>query len=146
MMRVRRDAADLYAGRSWLVLGVRFLLWCCTALWVPVLLLPGDTTDRADTYDTVRWVAAWLHLPSLGPWVSPAELLILVTAGGLALFSAYDYLRGGSRFAPARVYLSGIFWFGLWVAYVIANPIGYGTWLFGGITYLHWWCLTRVRA
>lgn len=144
--RIRSEGADLYIGRVPLVRGVRFVLWCATALWVPVLLLRGDTTAQARAYDAIRWVADRLYVPGVPPWLSPAETLILVLAGGCAAFSAWDYLLGGSRFSPARVWLAGTFWIGLAAAYLLANPIGYGSWLFVGIALLHLWCLRRSRA
>lgn len=144
--RVVPAARHLWAGQAALAGGVRFLLWCATALWVPVLLLPGDTTARADAYATIVWLAARAQVPGFAPWLSPAEATIAALAGALAAFSAVDYLGGGSRLAPARVWLASIFWVGLAAAALLANPIGYATWLFVGIALLHRWCLARARV
>jgi hypothetical protein len=145
MMRMRADARGLWHGRARLVTGARFLLFSATALWVPVLLLPGDTTATSITYDTIRRVAAWLGLPPVDRILSPGELLLAVLAAFLVAFSTIDYLRGGGRFAAARVYLACIFWIGLATSYVIANPLAYGTWLFVGFAALSVWCLRVVR-
>lgn len=143
--RLRGDRARLWHGTAPLATGARFLLFCATALWVPVLLLPGDTTRTSLTYATIRQVAAWLHLPPVDGVLSPGELLLAGVALGLTLFSALDYALGESRFAPARVYLASVFWVGIAASYILANPIAYGTWIFIGFALLSVWCLRVVR-
>lgn len=143
--RVRADAHRLWHGTAGLVAGARFLLFVATLLWVPVLLLPGDTMAGSLTYDTIRTVARWLGLRSVDGLLSPGELLLAATALFLSCFSAVDYLRGGTR-VGARVYLAAMFWIGIATSYVLANPLAYGTWLFVGFAALSVWCLVRVRA
>ena len=144
MRRLRNDARSLWTGHARLVTGARALLFSATALWVPVLLIPGDTTATSITYDTIRRVAAWLRLPPVDGVLSPAELLLGGVALFLCLFSAIDYLRGG-RYAVARVYLATIFWIAIASSYVVANPLAYGTWLFVGFAGLAVWCHRVMR-
>jgi hypothetical protein len=144
--KLRRDKAGLWKGTAPLVTGARFFLFFCTALWVPVLLIPGDTTATSITYDTIRRVAAWLRLPPVDGVLSPGELLLACVAGGLTFFSIVDYVAGHGRHAPARVYLATIFWVGLATSFVVANPLSYGAWLFVGFALLSAWCLRTVRG
>lgn len=143
--RVRRDAMALWQGHARLVTGARVLLFGATALWVPVLLIPGDTTATSLTYDTIRRIAAWLQLPPIDGVLSPGELLLASVAFALCLFAALDYALYDSRRAEARVYLAAVFWVGMAVSYLIANPLAYGTWLFVGFALLSAWCLRVVR-
>lgn len=143
--RLRRDARNLFAGKARLVDGARFLLFCATALWVPVLLIPGDTTATSLTYNTIRRVAAWLNLPPVDGILSPGELLLAWCAAALVVFACLDYAFGRGRRAAARVYLACMFWIGIAASYLIANPLAYGTWLFVGFALLSVWCLRTVR-
>jgi membrane protein implicated in regulation of membrane protease activity len=143
--RVRMDARALVTGQAKLVTGARFLLFAATALWVPVLLIPGDTTATSLTYDTIRTVAAWLGLPHMDVILSPGELLLAGVASLLCAFSALDYAWGGSRRVGARVYLACLFWIAIAASYLLANPLAYGTWLFTGFALLSVWCLRVVR-
>lgn len=143
--RLRMDARRMWHGTAPLVAGARFLLFVATALWVPVLLLPGDTMRGSTAYDTIRALARWLGLPRMDGVLSPGELLLGAAALFLTCFSATDYALGGNRRSGARVYLASIFWIGLAASYILANPLAYGTWLFTGFAALSVWCLGRVR-
>lgn len=143
--RVMRDSRELWLGRARLVTGARVLLFVATALWVPVLLIPGDTMATSLTYDTIRRVAAWLGLPPVDGILSPGELLLAAVAAALCLFSAIDYALYHGRRQSLRVYLASVFWVGLAVSYLLANPLAYGTWLFVGFALLSAWCLRVVR-
>ena len=143
--RVAMDAAHLVSGNAKLVTGVRFILFVATALWVPVLCIPGDTMTGSLTYDTIRWCARALGLPPVDGILSPGELLLAVCALFLTLFAVGDYLWLHSRLSRARVYFASIFWVGLASSYLIANPQAYGTWLFIFFALLSFWALRRVR-
>lgn len=144
--RLRGDARRLWRGEARLVTGLRFLLFCCTALWVPVLLLPGDTTAGSVTYTTIRAVAGWLGLRPVDGILSPGELLLAWVAATLVAFACLDYAFWHGKRAGARVYLASMFWIGLATSYLIAAPRAYGTWLFVGFAALSVWCLWSVRS
>jgi membrane protein implicated in regulation of membrane protease activity len=139
------DARALVTGQAKLATGARFLLFAATALWVPVLLIPGDTTATSLTYSTIRAVAGWLGVPRIDGVLSPGEMLLAGVACLLCLFSTLDYAWGGSRRVGARVYMACLFWIAIAVSYLLANPLAYGTWLFVGFALLSVWCLRVVR-
>lgn len=143
-----RLAADLAALRTAtlpMVCALRVFFWWATALWTPVLLLPGERTTEGAPFTFLRATAAWLHIPRVG-WVAPAALLVAVWAGALAAFSAIDYLAAHSRRPAARVYLAAVFWVSIAASYLLSAPIAYGTWLFTGIAMVHLWIVHRVRG
>ncbi len=142
--KIASDWSSLRAATLPMVCALRLYFWFATALWVPVLLLPGQVTTHSAPFAFIRATAIFLHVPRVA-WVEPAAVLVVLVAGALALFSAIDYLLAGSHLPAARVYLAFVFWVALATSYVISAPIAYGTWLFVGVALLHWWIVGRVR-
>lgn len=143
--RMALDLAALRAATLPMVCALRLFFWWATALWVPVLLLPGERTTESAPFMFLRATATFLHVPRLA-WVAPAALLVALWAGALAAFSAFDYLFAHSRRPAARVYVAAVFWVALAASYVLSAPIAYGTWLFVGIALIHLWIVRRVRG
>lgn len=144
--RARADGRALWTGRARLVTGARFLLFLATALWVPVLLIPGDTTRGSTAYALIQFAAARLGLPAVDGVLAPGELLLLGAAAALCGYSAWDYACGGGRRAGLRVYLASLFWVALATSYLLSNPRAYGTWLFVGFAALAMWCVRAMRG